>query len=103
VAISEQGQWGAGIYRGRTAPDGSVYDALNALVNDEALLFKRGVSAYYSASDAPAALTALWSIYMRVVAANRVLATTASGLYALNGSLAPVNLAIGTSSSMRAR
>jgi hypothetical protein len=54
-----QDGFGGGIFRGRRAPADSVYDALNALINDERQPFRRGGSAYKS-SAAGEALLGLW-------------------------------------------
>lgn len=51
LASVRQDDWGAGIFRGRRAPRGSVYDAVNALVSDEREIFKRGGTAYSSGFD----------------------------------------------------
>lgn len=56
-----QADWGRGIFRGRNAPSGSVYDAVNALVNDEDELFKRGGSTYKSNANVALALVGLAS------------------------------------------
>jgi hypothetical protein len=95
VPLASLGQedFGSGIYRGRKAPDDALYDAVNVLINDEGLPFGRGRSAYYSTSVAASSLRQLWTLYMSAPAANRVLAFSASGIvYALNGSLAPVEV-----------
>jgi hypothetical protein len=55
-----QEQFGGGIFRGRRAPADSVYDAINALLNDEREMYRRGGSAYKSGSNAIAALVGLW-------------------------------------------
>lgn len=54
-----QDDFSFGIYRGRKAPANSVYDAVNALINDEGLLIKRGGSAYKSGSAAGSSLVGL--------------------------------------------
>jgi hypothetical protein len=46
----EQSDWGAGIYRGRRAPPGTVFDAVNVLVDDEGQMFKRGGGTYMDSS-----------------------------------------------------
>lgn len=51
--------WSGGIYRGKRAPANAVYDATNALVNDEGFLFRRGGSAFRSNTNAGAALIGL--------------------------------------------
>jgi hypothetical protein len=101
VALVSQAteDWGGGIYSGRRAPANTVYDAVNCLVSDEGLLFRRGGSAYHSASNATSNLTHLHALYMRAPAANRVIArrTGATSIVVLDGSDAPVNLTGGTS------
>jgi hypothetical protein len=91
-----QETWGAGIFRGRNAPEGSVYDAINALVADDGDLFKRGVTALYSASDSAAAQARLHPLYLPAVDATRILTSrvggASAGIQALNGSLSPVTL-----------
>lgn len=44
--------YGAGIYRGRNAPESAVYDAVNALIDDEGRLFRRGGTTYKSNANA---------------------------------------------------
>lgn len=79
----EQADYGAGIYRGTKAPAGAVYDAVNALVDDEGRLFKRGMSTYFASAAAPVALTGVADLYL--APGRRLLAWGASGsLYALN-------------------
>lgn len=46
-----QESFGSGIHRGRRAPADAVYDAVNALIDDEAQLFRRGGSTYLSGTD----------------------------------------------------
>jgi hypothetical protein len=55
----EQADYGAGMYRGRRPIEGSVYDAVNALVNDDGLLYKRGGSSYKSNADSGTKLVGL--------------------------------------------
>jgi hypothetical protein len=102
LASLPQEDFGAGIYRGRKAPQNSLYDCVNGLINDEGLIYRRGGSAYYSASDA--ASTPLWlnTAYMQAPAANRVLLTSTTAMYALNGSLAPVVVSTGFASGFTA-
>jgi hypothetical protein len=80
-----QENYGAGIYRGRSAPADSVFDAVNALVNDEGLLFRRGGSTYYSASDAGSTLTRLDALYYQGINAPRVTMHGGTSFYAMNG------------------
>ena len=62
-AINGQTDFGAGIYRGREAPENAVYDAVNFLVDDEGQLFRRGGSAYRSTANAGTALLGLADAY----------------------------------------
>lgn len=55
-----QDTWGGGIFRGRNAPADTVYDAIDALINDERELFRRGGSVFKSGSNADATLLGLW-------------------------------------------
>lgn len=55
MAVVTQDDFGAGIYRGRRAPRDAVYDAVNALLDDEGQLFRRGGSAYKTPSNVAAA------------------------------------------------
>lgn len=82
-----QESFGGGIFRGRKAPADSVYDALNALINDERLPFRRGGSAFYSASDAGATLLGLADAVIAV--GQKTLAWSAGNLFYLDGGLAP--------------
>lgn len=59
--IVGQAEFGGGIFRGRRAPRDSVYDAVNALVDDERLLYRRGGVAYKTTEDAGAALAGVWA------------------------------------------
>ena len=77
-----QDQFGGGIFRGRRAPADSVYDAVNALVNDERLLFRRGGSAYKSNANAGATLVGLWDGH--VSAGPRTVFWTTSDLLVLD-------------------
>lgn len=77
------------MYRGRKAPANSVYDAVNALINDEALPFRRGGSANYSTSDAGAALAWVYDTFVQ--AGQRTLAASSGNTYVLNGTT-PVNI-----------
>lgn len=80
-----QAQFGGGIFRGRRAPTDSVYDAVNALVNDERELFRRGGSDLFTSSDAAGALVGLWD--GQVSAGRRTLAWTAGALYATSSGI----------------
>ena len=57
LAETLQDDFGFGIFRGRKSPANAVYDAVNAFVDDEGNLFKRGGSAFYSASNASITLS----------------------------------------------
>jgi hypothetical protein len=79
----EQSDFGAGIYRGRKAPAASVFDAVNALVDDEGQLFARGKSAYFDAATAGFTLTGIADLYL--APGRRLVAWgPGSGLLALN-------------------
>lgn len=94
LASTIQGDWSGGAYTGRQAPKNAVYDAVNLLVNDEGLLYKRGGSAYHSASDASSDLYRLHALYMRAPAANRIILRRAgsSAVNVLDGSLNPISM-----------
>lgn len=62
LSILAQDSFGGGIFRGRRAPGNSVYDALNALVDDEGNLFERGASVYKSNAATAAALAGLAAV-----------------------------------------
>lgn len=51
LASAGQADFGAGIYRGREAPDNAAYDLLNFLIDEEGQPFRRGGSAYKSTSN----------------------------------------------------
>lgn len=91
-ATLEQADFGGGIYRGRRAPQGSVYDALNALISDEGDLFKRGGSAFLSTSNTADTLLGLADV--NLAPGSRTLAWGAAHLYVLDGSNAPVDLGV---------
>jgi hypothetical protein len=78
-----QDDWSGGSFRGRRAPKNAFYDATNALLNDEALLFKRGGSAYESASDAGATL--LGNAEANTVGGQRPLGWTAATFRTYSG------------------
>jgi hypothetical protein len=84
-----QDDWGGGIYQGRRSPSNAVYDALNALINDEGFLFKRGGSAFYSNADAGNVLLALYDDFL--AAGQRTVAISSSHLYGFSG-VAPVDV-----------
>lgn len=88
--VAGQGEWGGGIYRGRNAPANAVYDAVNALVDDEGFLFKRGGSAFLSASDAVADLVGVASL--ELAGGARDFAWSAAAVYVLDGANAPITL-----------
>jgi hypothetical protein len=71
-----QDDWGGGMYQGRRSPANAVYDALNALINDEGFPFKRGGSAFYSNSDAGNTLLALYDEFL--AAGQRTVAISSS-------------------------
>jgi hypothetical protein len=90
LASTATDDFGAGVYRGRKAPKNAAYDLVNVLINDEGIPFRRGGTAYYSSSAAPGDLDRMVVAYMRAVSANRVIVSTTTARYVLNGSLAPV-------------
>jgi hypothetical protein len=59
VPTTELLDFSAGIWRGRKAPSGAVYDAVNGLVDSEGNLIRRGAAAYKSNANAGGALTGL--------------------------------------------
>lgn len=83
LASTTQADFSVGTYRGRKAPETAVYDAINALVNDEGLLYKRGGSAFYSASNAGSNLLSVYDTFLQ--AGQRTVAFGAAAMYALNG------------------
>lgn len=56
LASLTQNDFGGGIYRGRKAPAISIYDGVNALIDDEGHVFKRGGTAYKSNANAGSTL-----------------------------------------------
>lgn len=95
LASSSQDDYGSGLYRGRKAPGNSVYDAVNALINDEGLPFRRGGSAYVTTSDAGTNLFSLKSSYYPAPSSLRTLAFSATNHYAVSGT---AFVALGSSS-----
>ena len=94
IAASGQADFGAGIYRGREAPENAAYDLLNCLLDDEGQPFRRGGSAYLSTSASPATLLGLADVV--VAAGQRTLMWTSAALQVLDGSSAPVTLPLAT-------
>lgn len=81
--------FGAGIYRGREAPENAAYDLVNLLLDDEGQPFRRGGSAYLSTADAGATLVGLADASL--APGPRTAAWTAApSLVALDASNAPV-------------
>lgn len=97
LASTSQDDFSAGIYRGRKAPPTAVYDAVNALINDEGLLFRRGGSVNYSTSDASAALAWVYDTYLQ--AGQRTLAADSGSTYVLDGTTPVAILASGVSTT----
>jgi hypothetical protein len=86
-----QDDFSRGIYRGRRAPPGTVYDAVNALINDEGHLFRRGGATYHSTADTQSVIIGLAALYYPAITAPRVTAFAPPALWALNGT-APVRV-----------
>lgn len=59
-----QEDWSGGIYRGRKSPPNGVYEALNALVDDEGNLFRRNGSSFKSNTDVAQNLAGLFDGYL---------------------------------------
>ena len=74
-----QSDFGAGIFRGRRAPRGSVYDAINVLVDDERLLYRRGGSAYFFDSDAGSGGSLVQVAVLEAYAGQRVVGMSSLG------------------------
>jgi hypothetical protein len=81
LASTSQDDFSGGIYRGRKAPATSVYDAVNALIDDTGLLFRRGGSKYRSTSNADGALLGLWD--GQTTAGRRTVSWSATSAYVL--------------------
>jgi hypothetical protein len=64
MAIVGQRDWAGGIFRAPGGPDGTVYDAINALVTDDRDLLKRGGLTVKANADASAAIRSLWDGYL---------------------------------------
>jgi hypothetical protein len=64
MAVQGQADWAGGIFRAPGGPDGTVYDAINALVTDDHDLLKRGGVAVKASSDLPYAIAGLWDGYL---------------------------------------
>jgi hypothetical protein len=76
MALASTGQedFSAGIHRGRKAPANAVYDAVNFLIGDDGLLFRRGGNEYYTSSDASVSFVGVTAPYLPAVKAVRVVA-----------------------------
>jgi hypothetical protein len=99
LASTLQDDWGGGIYRGKRAPANAVYDAVNGILLDDGTIGRRGGSAYFSTSDAAAALQRIAAPYMPVVSAGRPLAlASGSRLYAFSTAGSPSLLSSSISS-----
>jgi hypothetical protein len=91
LASIVQDQFGGGIFRGRRAPADSVYDAINALLNDERELYRRGGSKYKSNANAGATLLGLRELQLPV--GQRTIFWSSGAFYVLDGDDAtPVNI-----------
>lgn len=76
-----QEDFSLGIYRGRKAPASSLYDSVNALINDEGLPFRRGGSAYKSNADAGSTLLGIFEGFLS--AGSRTLFWSATDIWTL--------------------
>jgi hypothetical protein len=86
-----QDQFGGGIFRGRRAPADCVYDAINALLNDERQLYRRGGSVYKSNADTGLALLGLRELQLPV--GQRTVFWSSGAFYVLSGDDAtPLNI-----------
>jgi hypothetical protein len=95
-----QDNFGGGIYRGRRAPASAVYDAINALIDGEGQLYRRGNDAYYSSSDAGLTLISAGAYYMPIPQAVRVFAWRTIARV-LDGALAPTSVTLPVSADRR--
>lgn len=94
LVVERQANFSAGIVQGparHLIPNDGFYDAINTLLDDDGLAYKRGGSVDYSTSEfANEGLTMIWDGYLtpgpRTVIANN------DDFAVLNGSLAPVTL-----------
>lgn len=59
-----QDEFGGGIFRSPVGPRGSVYDAVDALVDEERRIFKRGGTLYNSSSNAGSPLDAIADVFV---------------------------------------
>jgi hypothetical protein len=93
VALGTQRQddWGAAIYRARNSLPNAAYDAINCLVNDEGFLYRRGGSAFWSASNAGNTLIRVFTQFYPALNAPRVTAAGNGHFYAFSGTT-PVDL-----------
>lgn len=97
LAPYTQDDFGAGVFRSRKTPAGSVYDAVNALVNDEGLLFKRGGSAYKSSGDFAASIRGLAYAVADAFGAT-IFVWTTGGIYTLDPGTTPSSISTQTTS-----
>lgn len=86
--ILTQSDWSYGIFEDRAGPANSAYDLVNALISDAGRPFRRGGCSYLSTSDAGETLHGLASVH--IAKGHTVLTWGDTGLYELDGTLAPV-------------
>lgn len=89
-----------GIYRGRSAPPSTVYEAQNFLLNDEGFMARRGGSEYLSTSNAGTNLLKVAAGYFVGPAATRVLAWSSDALYTVDGASAPFTIRSGNGATL---
>jgi hypothetical protein len=91
-SVIGQADFGAGMYRGREAPDNAAYDLLNCLIDDEGQPRRRGGSAFKSNANAGTTLVGIAD--RQLYAGQRtVMWPSGSALYALaSNDASPVTL-----------
>lgn len=88
LASQSQDDFSGGIYRGRRAPGTALYDATNALINDEGLPFKRGGSAYKTTSDTAADIIGMAAMTLPIYGPTVIFWTTGD-IYVINNPSTP--------------
>lgn len=97
MATFLQEDFGGGIYRGRRAPANGVFDAMNALVDDEGNLFRRGGSSFKSNANTAQNLVGLFDGYLSAGLRTLTWPNAASEAYYLGSDDAtPATLATGS-------